>query len=129
MHAPVLGSRLARHEQLVGWLVLGVAMLSSALLLLHLQQGLTYFTDDLVWLPLSGESLEVLLRPYGGHLILVFLLVIRAVLDLFGLDFTAFGVVQLCGLWAVSALLYVYARRRIGALAALAPATIVLFLG
>jgi hypothetical protein len=108
---------------------MGLAMAAAAVLLLWLQRDLTYVSDELLWLPLSTEPLGDLIKPYGGHLILVPLLVYRAIQDAFGTSFTAFGIVQVTGVLAVGGLVFEYARRRLGPVLALAVAVPLLFLG
>ncbi|MBK5218423.1 MAG: hypothetical protein JJE35_01355 [Thermoleophilia bacterium] len=117
-------------ERTLGWLLLGAAMAVAVALLFWLQRDLAYADDGFNWLALSGlGSDEVLLQPYGGHLIFTPLLLFKAVLEIAGTDYAAFGAVQVALLLTLSGLLYVYGRRRVGPLLALAPALLVLFLG
>jgi len=111
-------------------LLLGAAIAIAATLVFWLQRGLTFGWDEFVWLEIGGfASLEQMLHPYGGHLIVVPYLIFRGVLELFGMSFSAFAVVQVVLLSLGALLLYVYGRRRVGPLLALAPALILLFLG
>ncbi len=103
----------------------------AAVLIFWLERGLTYGWDEFVWLELTGlaQDTSFYLHPYGGHLIVFPYLIWRVMLDAFGESFTAFAVVQVIGLSLMAVLLYVYAKRRIGPILAVAPATAMLFLG
>jgi hypothetical protein len=107
--------------------VIGVA----ACLVFWLERGLTYGWDEFVWLELAGLAPEASLffHPYGGHLIALPYFLWRGMLELFGASFTAFSIVQVAGLSLLAALLYFYAKRRLGPILALAPAITMLFLG
>jgi hypothetical protein len=123
-------ARRLRDPERLGRLLLGTAIAVAAGLVFWLQRGLTFGWDEFVWLEIGGfGTLEQFWHPYGGHLILVPYLIFRGVLELFGMSFTAFAVVQVVLLSLGALLLYVYARRRVGPLPALAPALILLFLG
>jgi hypothetical protein len=105
-------------------------MLGAVPLLFWLQRDIAFADDGFNWLALSGlGSDETLLEPYGGHLIFVPLLIYKLVLELFGPSYTAYGVIQVALLLALSALVYEYGRRRVGPLLALPAAIVVLFLG
>jgi hypothetical protein len=117
-------------ERTLGWALLVAAMAASTALLFWLQRDLAFADDSFNWLAMVGlGGGEVLLEPYGGHLILTPLLIFKAVVELFGLSYTGLGVVQVAMLLALSTLVYVYGRRRVGPLLALPAAVIVLFLG
>jgi hypothetical protein len=124
-----LSGRL-RNPEFVGWLLLAGAIGVAAALVLWLQRGLTFGWDELVWLEIGGPSpIELLWRPYGGHLIVVPYLLFRGVMEVFGASFTVFAVIQVLLLSLAATLLYVYGKRRIGPLLALVPAIVLLFLG
>lgn len=103
----------------------------AAGLVFWLERGLTYGWDEFVWLEHAGlvEDLTILFRPYGGHLIAFPYFLWRGMLELFGASFTAFAIVQVAGLSLLAALLYVFAKRRVGPILGLAPAVVMLFLG
>lgn len=122
--------RRLRNPELLGWLLLAAAIAIAAALVFWLQRGLTFGWDEFVWLEIGGFApVDYLLRPYGGHLIVIPYLTFRGVLEVFGMSFTAFAVIQVVLLSLAALLLYVYARRRIGPLLALAPTLMLLFLG
>ncbi|MBK5218432.1 MAG: hypothetical protein JJE35_01400 [Thermoleophilia bacterium] len=123
-------SRRLRNPEFAGWLLLGGAIAVAAALVFWLERDGTYAFDELPWVEIGGLSpLEQFWHPYGGHLIVVPYYVFRATLELFGNSFTAFSVIQVVGLSAMGALLYVYGRRRVGPILALGPAIVLLFLG
>ena len=109
---------------------MGAGIAAAAALSFWLERGLTYGFDEYIWIQTAalGGS-EDLWHPYGGHLIVFPYYVFRAVLDLFGNSFLAFGIIQIAGLSAMAALLYIYVRRRLGPILALGPAFVLLLLG
>jgi hypothetical protein len=124
-----LSSRL-RNPDLLGWALLAAAIAVAAGLVFWLQRGLTFGWDEYVWIEIGGvASVDQFTHPYGGHLIVVPYYLFRAILELFGMSFTAFAVVQVTLTSLMAVLLYVYARRRLGPILALAPAVLMLFLG
>jgi hypothetical protein len=119
-----------RKPESIGWILLGAAMVASVALLFWLQRDLAFADDSFNWLQLTGlGSGSVLLEPYGGHLIFTPLLIFKAVVETAGASYTAYGVVQVAMLLALSTLIYIYGRRRVGPLLALPAAVIILFLG
>lgn len=77
----------------------------------------------------SPFSPEYLLAPFNGHLALGGRFVYETVFATVGAHYTVFVVVNALGICASAGLLFVFARRRVGDLAALAPALLILFLG
>ena len=77
----------------------------------------------------SPFSPEYLLAPFNGHLALGGRFVYETVFATVGAHYTVFVVINALGICASAGLLFVFARRRIGDLAALAPALLILFLG
>lgn len=107
------------------------AIAVAACLIFWLERGLTYGWDEFVWLEMAGlaPDLQAFFHPYGGHLIVFPYVIWRGMLELFGENFTAFSIVQVAGLSLLASTLYVYAKRRLGPILALAPAIVMLFLG
>jgi hypothetical protein len=106
------------------------ALLVSAAFIFWLQRGLTFIWDEFIWMENAGlQGIGFYVHPYGGHLIALPYVIYRIVLELFGTSYTAYSIIQIAGLSAASALVYVYAKRRLGPILALAPAIALLALG
>jgi hypothetical protein len=105
-------------------------MALAVVFLFWMQRDLAFDGDSFNWIMLAelGSS-KALITPYGGHLIFTPLLIFRAVLEIAGASYTAFGVVQVALLLVLSGLIYEYGRRRLGPLLALPAAILILFLG
>ncbi|HXS46385.1 MAG TPA: hypothetical protein VN756_02870 [Solirubrobacterales bacterium] len=120
-----------RRDRLA-WAGLAGAMAIAALLLLWEGRGQTLFVDEwsFGYLGREGLSLSALLAPDNGHLAAVPVLITKASLELFGAA-TALPlrVVAVATHLAVALMLFVMLRRSLGALAALLPAVLLLFLG
>lgn len=120
--------RLSRYAPLV---LLAVAMVAAAAVLLDYGSKLTFFQDSwefLMWR--RDPSVATLLEPHNEHIVLLPVLITQASLRLFGMSSMTPELVLLVVLeLAVAALLFVYARRRLGPWPALFAATLLLFLG
>jgi hypothetical protein len=77
----------------------------------------------------SPFSPEYLLAPFNGHLALGGRFVYETVFATVGAHYSVFAVINALGICASAGLLFVFARRRIGDVAALAPALLILFFG
>jgi hypothetical protein len=112
------------------WAILGVAMAAAAALILYLNRGTTFNADELVWVYSSPTlSLTDVLEPYNGSLIATNRLVYKAILETLGAGYLPFRLLVVLAILVVPALFYALAKRRIGALPALAPAIVLLFFG
>jgi hypothetical protein len=122
------------------WIALAIAMAISAALILATADGESFGIDEMFYLGRlvedSGQivahdslSLEYLFGPYNGHLQFGGKLIYEATFALFGANYTAFVLVNVAALCASVGLLFELIRRRVGALAALAPCILLLFLG
>jgi len=121
----------ADRERLA-WAGLGFAMALAAALLLWEGRGLTLFVDEWFFGYLARQdfTLATLLEPDNGHLAVLPILITRASLELFGAD-TALPLRLVAVATHLSAglMLFVLLRRSLGAVWALAPAVLFLFLG
>jgi hypothetical protein len=114
----------------VAWVVLAIAMAAFAGLSLWLMRGTSFFYDELSWFAMSrGADPQAILTPHNGNLIAGTRVIYAAGLELFGTSYIPYRLVSIASVIAATALLYVFVKRRIGPLAALAPAIVVLFLG
>jgi hypothetical protein len=122
------------------WIILGIAMALSAALILATAQGESFDIDEIFYLGRLVEdsgrivqhhslSLEYLLAPYNGHLQLGGKLIYEATFAVAGSNYVAFELVNIAALCACAGLVFELARRRVGALTALAPCVLLLFLG
>ena len=105
-------------------------MAAYAALAIYLTRGVTLFVDGIqLFLQNRGFDPAVLLAPLNEHLVLIERSVYAADFALFGANFAVIRLIEAAGTLLAAALLYVYMRRRIGSLAALALAILLLFLG
>jgi len=108
------------------------AMLAvTAAVILHETRGTTLWTDEWTWaLDRRNDSLGELLEPHNGHFSLVPLLIYRALFAIVGIDdYVPYRVMIVIGHLGCAGLLFTYARRRLGPLAALLPTAVLLMLG
>jgi hypothetical protein len=130
----------ALREPRVAWAVLGAAMLCSAGLILYASHGQGFAIDELFYYArvasVKGQlhhyspfSPEYVLAPFNGHLPLGGRFVYELVFATIGAHYTVFVLINIASLWAVAALVFELARRRVGNAAALAPCIVLLFLG
>ena len=122
-------------------IALGVAMAVAIGLIIAATDGQGFAVDELYYYGRvalkegalvhygSPFSPEYLLAPFNGHLALGGRFVYETVFATVGAHYTVFVVVNALGICASAGLLFVFARRRVGDVAALAPALLVLFLG
>ncbi|MGH2993541.1 MAG: hypothetical protein ACRDL1_08385, partial [Solirubrobacterales bacterium] len=112
------------------WFALGAAMAAAAALILYLTRGTTFFPDEIDWVYATPNlSAGDVLEPHNGHLIATTRLVYKAILETVGVEYIVFRVLAVLALLLSAGLFYALARRRIGALPALAPTLVLLFLG
>jgi len=116
----------------VGWTIALVGLLVlTAFLMLYLTRGLTFTLDE--WRVVTerrGPGAPSLLEPHNEHLTVLLLGLYIAMLNLGGLDAYWFMMLPLVGLQlALGVLLFVIARRRVGAGIALSVAAFALLCG
>lgn len=130
----------ALREPRVAWTALGLAMLCSGGLILYTAHGQGFAIDELFYygrvanvkgqlVHYSPFSPKYLLAPFNGHLPLGGRFVYELVFATIGAHYTVFVLINIAALWAVVALVFELARRRVGNAAALAPCIVLLFLG
>jgi hypothetical protein len=111
-------------------IALGVAMAVSAALGLWLSRDTTFWVDELDWFSTTPDlDVRGALDPYIGHLILTSRLVYAAILNVFGAGYLPFRLLTAGIVLLTAGLFFVFAKRRIGALAALPPTLVLLFYG
>ncbi len=122
-------------------IALGLAMALAIGLIVHATNGQGFAIDELFYYGrvalkegaqihyASPFSPEYLLAPFNGHLALGGRFVYETVFATLGAHYTVFVVINALGICASAGLLFVFARRQIGDVAALAPALLILFFG
>jgi hypothetical protein len=112
------------------WLLLAFGA-GSAVLLLVLGSGLTFFQDEWdVILHRRGLTGDAYLRSHNEHLIVIPVVIYKGLLAAFGMESTMpFRIVATLLLLATSGLLFAYLRRRVGDWLALIAVVPILFLG
>lgn len=120
----------ARHGQAV-LAVLFAAMVAAAALLLWEGRGLTMFVDEWFfgYLARQHTTVSALLEPDNGHLAVIPILITKASLWLFGAGTVPLRLVAVATHLSIAAMLFVLLRRALGALWALVPVVLFLFLG
>lgn len=112
-------------------LLLAAAIVASTVLLLYLGRGQTPVVDQWAYIyAYKSWSLESLLTPHGGHLIVLPLVVQKAMFEVFGIeDQLSYQLLNLALSAAVASMLFALIRNAVGDLLALAAATLILFYG
>jgi hypothetical protein len=125
------GGRLDRLDsRRVGLAALILAMAACTALLLYLERGAVFMSDEWAWISISGTGTWIeTLHPINQHLIVLPLLVFKGLLALWGLSFLPFKLAEIVGVLACSGCVYVFARSRVGPILALAPAMVPMFFG
>jgi hypothetical protein len=115
----------------IAWVALGVMLLGVGAFLFHETRGTTLWRDDWTWaLHRRGNDLGTFLRPHYGHFSLVPIVIYRFLFATAGLThYGAYRAVVIAAHLACSALVYVYARPRVGRVVGLMAAALLLFLG
>jgi hypothetical protein len=112
-------------------LLLSLALIGSSALLLSFNSGLAPFQDS--WELLMnrrGLTVEAFLQPHNEHIVVIPVAITQLLLHLFGMgSATPESVVLTASLATAAALVFVYARRRVGSWLALMAAVLLLFLG
>jgi hypothetical protein len=112
------------------WGLLGVAMAVAAALILYLNRGTVFYVDELFFFTRSPETdLETVFTPVNGHLIAVQRAYTKLLVEVFGATYVPFRVLHVAVVLVAAGLFFALAKRRIGALPALAPTLVLLFLG
>jgi len=115
-------------------------MLFSTALILYTAHGQGFAVDELFYYGRVADrqgqlvhfapfSPEYLFAPFNGHLPFGGRFVYELVFAVFGPRYTIFVLINIASLFACVVLTFELARRRIGAVAALAPCIVLLFLG
>ncbi len=111
-------------------IVLAAAMVVSAAVALWFSRDTTFSVDELDWFSTSPHfDADQALQPYLGHLVLTSRLIYVAILNLFGAGYLPFRLIAIGAVLLTAGLLFVFAKRRVGSVVALAPTLVLLFYG
>jgi hypothetical protein len=106
------------------------AMIASAVTLLWLSRGGTLYSDEV---RMFGASARVdfpeWLEPWNGHLQLTSRVIYKALFETFGANYRAVRAVNVFIALLAAGVFFALVRRRVGAVVALAPTLLLLFLG
>jgi hypothetical protein len=111
--------------------LLGAALLASALLLLVLDSRLTFFQDTFEFLMnRRAFSADSILKPHNEHIVVIPVLLMQLLLVVFGMSsaMPEYVLLTVC-LLATAVLLFVYVQRRLGPWLALMATALLLFIG
>ena len=109
---------------------LAVAVLVYCAWAVWLTRGSSFTFEEWIYVGESdGLTPDSILAPFGGHLIALTRLIFEASLGLFGPTHVPFQLLVIALAASTAVLLFVLVRRRVGPLAALAAAILLLFLG
>lgn len=125
------GTPRRQPDDVDAWIVLAFAVAFAALLILVEGRSTTFFNDEVAVFQRLGEGIDVrsMLEPHNGHLILPAHLVYAAILSWAGPSYIVFRVVGVLVLVVCGVLYFMLAKRRMGSMAALVPAIVLLLLG
>jgi len=120
-----------RRRDGYSFIALGALLVVAAAFLWHETRGTTLWFDEWQWALYRRENdVGTFLEPHNEHLSLVPLAIYRLLFATAGLtDYAPYRALVIGGHLACVVLVFVYARRRVGSLAALLPAVVLLFLG
>lgn len=107
------------------------AIIAATALLLYLGRGQTPVVDQWAYIyAYQSWSLQSLLTPHSGHLIVLPLVIYKAMFEAFGIESQLpYQLLNLVLSAAVAAMLFALIRNAVGDLLALAAATLILFYG
>jgi hypothetical protein len=112
-------------------LALCVCLAAGGVFLYHETRGTALWFDEWTWvLHRRGDSLSTFLSPHNEHLSLVPVTIYKLLFATVGIgDYRPYRVIVIACQLLVVALVFVYARRRVGGFLALGGALLILFLG
>lgn len=114
-----------------GWIGFGLLLVAALAMLVYFGRGTGFYFDEWDWIGQRREwDADALLQPHNEHLSLVPLLAFKLLFSSVGIEsYVPYRLAGLAMHALVAGLLFVYARRRVGDLPALAAAALLLLLG
>jgi hypothetical protein len=121
----------ALRSPAVPWIALATLVLGTGALLYHETRGTTILFDEWTWvLHRRGDSLSTFLASHDGHLSLIPIALYRLLFATVGLrHYGPYRAVMIVEHLAICALVFVYARRRVGPILALVASAVMLIFG
>jgi hypothetical protein len=113
------------------WMALGVLLIAGTVLLIYETRGTTFRDDEWNWIfNRRGGSLSTYLAPYNLHLELVPIAIYKLLFVLVGMrSYVPYRAVGIAAHLACVAVLFVYARPRVGGFFAVLAAALILLFG
>lgn len=122
----------ARRRRLSIWGFAGLAGLVStaAIFLYYTGRELSFYLDEWYFLLYRQANINGFLDAHGGHIVVIPVAIYQVLLRTVGMtDYTPYRAVVIATHLLIGVLVYIFARQRIGPIASLGPAAIILFLG
>ena len=116
---------------IVAWIALAALLVGTAAFLYYIARGTTFWWDEWDWIAYRrGTDVGTFLRSYNGHFSLIPIAIYRLLFATVGLaNYGPYRVVAVIAHLVCGALVFVYARRRVGSYLALCAAALILLLG
>jgi hypothetical protein len=129
--APRARSAALLHSDAAPWAALAALLILTGALLLHETRGTTILLDEWTWLlHRRGDSLSSFLASHDGHMSLIPVAIYKLLFATVGLRHSGpYRAVMISEHLAICALVFIYARPRVGSLLALAATTLILLFG
>ena len=115
----------------LGWSAFAAMLIVGGALLMYETRGRTLVFDEWLWVVgRRGGGIASLLHPYNGHLSLVPIALYKLLFATAGIDnYVPYRLLMTVGHLVCVLLVYIYAKRRVGELLALACSAVILFFG
>jgi len=125
------GARLRVNSEMAAWGAVGILLVITGAVVFYLTRGTTFWFDEWLWITSRrATTAATFLHPYNGHFSLVPVAIYKVLFATAGLKhYSAYRAVLVAGHLACVLLMFVYARRRVGALLALLAAAVIAFMG
>ena len=124
-------NRAISKPAVVAWAGLAVLLVGTGGFLYYIARGTTFWFDEWDWIAYRrGSDVGTFLRSYNGHFSLIPIAIYRLLFATVGLaSYGPYRAVAVIAHLVCGALVFVYARRRIGSYLALCAAALILLLG
>jgi len=119
------------QPRVLAWTVLAGLLVGTGAFLYYIARGTTFWFDEWDWIAYRrGTDVGTFLRSYNGHFSLIPIAIYRLLFATVGLaNYGPYRAIALIAHLVCGALVFIYARRRIGSYLALCAAALILLLG